>query len=228
MVAVDLGLVAWTTPELARFDGVTHGTGPRDPAAADDEYALLLVEPAPVPPHERSWRHPSELAPTRSDLDPDITAPGRSPLPLLAGTLAVAAVVVLVMAMTPRAGDDGGVAAVTTLPAFSTAPPSEATRAVAGVASGLSAASFGFTRLTAIPSAIAVAPSIADEPAVPVDDATFVYLVTDDSIYRTRWHVLRVHEDPSWLQPLGTAVVVTSDGNRVADIVDGVLVINAD
>lgn len=182
-----------------------------------------------MPPHERSWRHPSELAPTRGDLDPDITGPARSPLPLLAGTLAVAAVVMLVVAMTPRAGDNGDVAAVTTLPAFSTAPPSETTRAVAtGVSSGVSAASFGFTRLTAIPSAIAVAPSIADEPGVQVDDATFVYLITDDSIYRTRWHVLRVHEDPAWLQPLGAAVVVTSDGNRVADVVDGVLEITAD
>ena len=181
-----------------------------------------------MPPHERSWRHPSELAPTRDDLDPDTTGPARSPLPLLAGTLAVAAVVVLVVAMTPRGRDDGEFAAVTTLPAFSTSPPSGAPQAVAaGVSSGVSAASFGFTRLTAIPSAIAVTPSIADEPAT-VDDATFVYLITDDSIYRTRWHVLRIHEDRTWLQPLGAAVVVTSDGNRVADLVDGVLEISAD
>lgn len=182
-----------------------------------------------MPPHERAWRHPSELAPTRGDLDPGITAPARSPLPLLAGTLAVAVVVVLVVAMTPRTHGDGDLAAVTTLPAFETAPPSGSARAVvAGVPAGLSAASFGFARLTAIPSAIAVAPSIADEPAVPVDDDTFVYLITDDAIYRTRWHVLRVHADSSWLLPLGMAVVVTSDGNRVADILDGELVVSAD
>lgn len=179
-----------------------------------------------MPPHERSWRHPSELAPTRVDLDPDITAPARSPLPLLAGTLAVAVVVVLVVAMTPQAGDDGDLAAVTTLPAFSTAPPAASTT---GLASGLPTTSFGFARLTAIPQQIAVAPStIVDRPEVPVDDFTIVYLVTDDGIYRTRWHELRVKADPSWLSPLGAAVVVTGEGHRVADVVQGALVVSAD
>jgi hypothetical protein len=32
-------------------------------------YDLVLVEPGPLPPHERSWRHPSELGPTRVDVD---------------------------------------------------------------------------------------------------------------------------------------------------------------
>ena len=180
----------------------------------------MLVDHAPVPPHERPWRHPSELAPTRSDLDPAITTPSRSPIPLLAGTLAVAAVVVLVLSMTPGRDSDGGTAAVTTLPAFTTTPAT-ATRPA-------STASFGFARFVAIPRAVATAPPIAEDVPALVEDDTTVYLITDQAIYRARWHDLRVHAHPSWLTPLGAAVVVTGDGHLVAEIVDGRLDLSDD
>jgi len=184
----------------------------------------MLVDHAPVPPHERPWRHPSELAPTRSDLDPAIIAPTRSPIPLLAGTLAVAAVVVLVLAMTPDRGTTDETAAVTTLPAFTTTPAS----ALASATDAASTASFGFARFVAIPRAVATAPPIAEDVPALVEDDTTVYLVTDQAIYRTRWHDLRVHADPTWLTPLGAAVVVTADGHLVAEIVDGELDLSVD
>ena len=57
------------------------------------------MEPGPLPPHERTWRHPSELGPTKADLE---SGPSSRLAALAVGTLAVIAVAGLVVAMTPR------------------------------------------------------------------------------------------------------------------------------
>ncbi len=183
----------------------------------------MLVESAPVPPHERPWRHPSELAPTRVDLDPAVTAPPRSPLPLLAGTLAAVVVVVLVVAMTPTGRDAGSAVSMTTMPAFSTSPAAVAGVPEAAAGTGDTGGSFGFASLVAIPRRAVTTPAVDDGAVRTVDDTAVVFIVTDEAIYRTRWHELRRHADPRWLAPLGDAIVITGDGHLLAEVTGGEL-----
>ena len=73
---------------------------PATHAARDHDYARVLVEPAPLPPHERSWRHPSEIGPSRVE----IAADGHGRRSARRGTLAALMVVVMVVAHDAAAG----------------------------------------------------------------------------------------------------------------------------
>lgn len=70
----------------------------------DHGYDLAFVERAPLPPHERSWRHPSEIA---ADTRREITAeqPSRSTrtAALLGGTATIVLFGVAVFSLTPTA-----------------------------------------------------------------------------------------------------------------------------
>ena len=79
-------------------------------------YDLVLVEPGPLPPHERSWRHPSELGPTQVDIDDSSRSSHANVLALAGGTLAVLAVAALVVAMTPRTSSGPVALSATTTP----------------------------------------------------------------------------------------------------------------
>ncbi|MAT04987.1 MAG: hypothetical protein CL424_08090 [Acidimicrobiaceae bacterium] len=80
-------------------------------------YDRLLVEHGPVPPHERSWRHPSEVAADETAELRAIEVPRSTrTFALATGTLGLVAIAVFVLAMTPsRDGTPIALTATTTI-----------------------------------------------------------------------------------------------------------------
>lgn len=186
--------------------------GPTGPIA---QYSLVLVEQAPLPPHERSWRHPSELGPTRADVESD--HPGRL-LALATGTVAVMAVALLVVSMTPSPGTAPVAINATTLPPFARSGPTavaattaDATRDLARIAS-----------FTPIPDAIAAsgvaltAAGTTTARALP-EPHERVVVRTEAATYRMSW------EDVAWFNLPDGAVVIDRSGAVVARVERGVL-----
>lgn len=61
------------------------------------------MERGPLPPHERTWRHPSELAAEeRAELRAHAAAPSTRAFALTTGTLGLLAVGLLILTVTPR------------------------------------------------------------------------------------------------------------------------------
>jgi hypothetical protein len=189
-------------------------------------YDLVLVEPGPLPPHERSWRHPSELGPTRFDIDDTSRRPQLNLLALGAGTMAVLAVAVMVVAMTPRAASGPVALSSTTTPITARAvvePPSNAPSANSAapsmVRTPLAAQTALSTSFVAFPHAITVGPEldvdgtqVADSP--PADDDT-VYVRTEAVTYQLTWDVAQ-HLDVA-----DGSVIFDADGELVARMSDG-------
>jgi hypothetical protein len=201
-------------------------TGSRDTLPTGELYDLVLVDPGPLPPHERTWRHPSELGPTKLDVD---TGPKSHLAVLAAGAFAVLAVAAIVVVMTPRPETGPMAISVTTTPARTNAVVA-APRAEAGDTTSVA---FGSTRPAAVrassgmilttfasyPHAVISAPQrdldssdVADEEP---DDADMVYLRTEDVTYRLRWELVSMIEVPDG------AVVFDDDGDIVARVDDG-------
>lgn len=184
-------------------------------------YDLALVEPGPLPPHERSWRHPSELGPTRHDV---VEEPGGHLAPFLFGALAVAAIAGLVISMTPRsASNPVALSATTMAPAVIAAPggaptPSVPTARPSGIPMGALLTSFA-----AFPHAVTSGPrldldgtSIASgEPAA--DDVVLVR--TAAVTYRLPWGQVPL------LDMTDGTVVFTVDGDLLAHVREGDLVV---
>lgn len=174
------------------------------------------MEPAPIPPHERSWRHPSELGPTH--VEPGGSGRQRAVL-LAGGTLAVAMVAALVVAMTPRESTAPAAVSATTVAA--TDPSARAVDRTARIASapaiptaivdvaGAHAALAGGSLPDA--SAAAVLPDLDDE----------VVVLTDHVAYALPWRDVA-------LLSVEDAVVVDADGAIVARFESGRLVVSAD
>ncbi len=81
-------------------------------------YDLGVVERGPLPPHERTWRHPSELAAEeRAVLRAQAAAPSTRAFALTTGTLGLLAVGVLIMTVTPRRQESPIAISATTSPA---------------------------------------------------------------------------------------------------------------
>jgi hypothetical protein len=187
-------------------------------------YDLALVEPGPLPPHERSWRHPSELGPTRHDVVDD----SKGHLPAFAfGALAVLAVAGLLIAMTPRPVSNPIALSATTMPPATVRSPSATTPPAvtpAAQPAGISAAAL-LTSFAAFPHAVSSGPQLTidgteiaeREPAA--DEAVLVR--TDAVTYRLPWGQLPLLDLPD-----GT-VVFGLDGDLVAHVRDGALVILA-
>lgn len=190
-------------------------------------YDLVLVEPGPLPPHERTWRHPSELGPTHVEADPGshhhLAALG-------VGTLAVLAVAAMVIAITPRSSTGPIAVSATTAP--STSPlVREPVAATAGVSSrSVSAARIPvaalLTSVAAFPHAITSGPQltidgtdIADD--LPGDDE-MVFVRTEAVTYELRWDQV-----PSMASPDGT-VIFDSDGDLLAHVSAGRMIILVD
>lgn len=77
---------------------------PRRPQGGSDRYALAFVERGPLPPHERSWRHPSELAADhRREIRTERPSRSVRAAALTGGTLTILLVGVVVLSVTPRA-----------------------------------------------------------------------------------------------------------------------------
>ncbi len=196
---------------------------------AEALYDLVLVEPGPLPPHERSWRHPSELGPTRLDIDDTAR---RSQLNLLAlggGTMAVLAVAAMVVAMTPRTSDGPVALSSTTTPITARAvvepptstPPAAPTATVAPptVRAAMPAQTALSTSFAAFPHAVTPGPQldvdgtqVADE--TPGDDDT-VFVRTEAVTYQLTWDVAQ-----QMVVPDGS-VVFDADGDLVARVSDG-------
>jgi hypothetical protein len=176
------------------------------------------VEPGPLPPHERAWRHPSELAPTRSTLDDGRRHPW-APAAVV-GALAVAVVVTLAAAMTPRPTDAPTAIEATTMPPFVTrsatatvAPEPEA----AGRPSTIQLAA-----AIAFPQAVAATPpsdALTVSPRAP-SPADTVVVLTSDEVYRTAWHDVTFCD-------VDDGVVTNADGELVALIREGVITVVA-
>lgn len=204
----------------------------RDRARRDELYDLVFVDRGPLPPHERSWRHPSELGPTRFDVE--VADTGSHLAALAAGTMAVLAVAVMVVAMTPRTAAGPVALSATTTPARAAATPasiapSAMISTVSSSGSPLSIAVQIWRRpdaslksFAAFPHAVTSAPQldldgteIADERP---DDDEMVFVRTDAVTYRMRW------DDAQTIEARDGSVVFDADGDLVAYVDGGDLI----
>lgn len=173
------------------------------------------MDPAPLPPHERTWRHPSELGPTRYDVD-DVS---RSHFGvLLAGACAVLAVAALVIVASPQQTSGPLAISATTSPMVRVLAPDP-----------VAARPTGLQRPTArlVSSFTAYPHAIATTTLVDVDDTevaterpradSSVLVRTDKVTYRVKWAQV-----PMLTAPDGT-VVYDLDGRVVARVIGGEL-----
>jgi hypothetical protein len=183
-------------------------------------YSLQFVERSPLPPHERTWRHPSEIGPTTVEVD---RGSGHRFGALATGAFAVALIAALVVTVTPG----GSVNAPITASA-STSPPVRAAASTA-IAVAETIRSIRLVEATAIPSAIADVPAGAyrstgssDPEAVLPDLHDQVLVLTDQYAYSVAW------SDVARLDVEGDAVVVGTNGEIVARFSDGRFIVSHD
>ena len=188
-------------------------------------YDLVLVEHGPLPPHERSWRHPSELGPTRLDIDEPHHHRHNSLLALAGGTIAVLAVATMVVAMTPRTSNGPVALSATTTPitVFAViAPPSPRVDSSARSTTNVSAQAVALTSVAAFPHAITPGPQLdldgTDIAAETPADSEMVFLRTEAVTYRLRW------DEACQLTVPDGSVVFDTDGDLVARVEGGDLV----
>jgi hypothetical protein len=182
------------------------------------------VERAPLPPHERTWRHPSEIGPKTVEVD---RGSGHRFVALATGALAVVLIAALVVTVTPDRSTDAPIAV-----SASTSPPvREASRAAArtAIAAAETIRSIRLVEATAIPRAIADVPAAAyrstdssDPQAVLPDLHDRVLVVTDQYAYSVTW------SDVARLDVAGDAVVVRDNGAIVARFSNGRLIVSHD
>jgi hypothetical protein len=191
-------------------------------------YDLAFVEHGPLPPHERSWRHPSELGPTKADIE---VGSSNHLAALALGALAVIAVGGLVIAMTPRASSSPLALSATTAPvvrslspqtATTDAPVRIATAATAGLGAPRIPIGALLTSFAALPHAITSGPQLTlDGTAIATslpDDHDIVLVRTEAVTYELPWG-----EVPHLDVPDGS-VVFDAAGDLLAHVDDGVLV----
>lgn len=190
-----------------------------------ERYDLVLVEPGPLPPHERSWRHPSELGPTRLDVDDPVRRPHANLLALAGGTLAVLAVATMVVAMTPRTSSGPVALSATTTPITARAivePPSSSV-AAAQVATPriVKPQTALLTSFAAFPHAVTSGPQFVldgvDVAEDPPTDHDIVFVRTEAVTYQLRWG------DARQLRVPDGSVVFDDDGDLVARVSAGEL-----
>jgi hypothetical protein len=189
-------------------------------------YDFAFVEHGPLPPHERSWRHPSELGPTRADVEV-ADAAGRTPMMALAGgTLAVMAVALMVVAMTPRTSPGPIALSATTTPIITRAtvqapaqapPPARRAQSLQ-----LSTTNTLLVSFSAFPHSVTRVPQLDLDGTAVADElplADDVVLVRTEAVtYEMRW----THAQ-SMAAPDGS-VVFDLDGELVALVEAGELV----
>lgn len=200
-------------------------------------YDLVFVEPGPLPPHERSWRHPSELGPTGADVDH-----GRGNRAMATafatGTLAVMLVGVLVVAVTPSTPSGPVSLSATTSPGIVTTSASATSTDIATPSAtdvrtapqrqaiGVARQSIGLVSFSAMPNAVAAAPPLTLDGRIVADrlpdDSDAVYLHTEAVTYRLDWHV--VEELTTFAAVPDGSVVFDDAGDVVAHVRRGELV----
>lgn len=136
---------------------------------------------APIPPHERSWRHPSELAPTAPAHTDDHGHTSRWALAAAGGAVAIAVVGVFALTTAPQRASGPVAMSATTMPAYTVASVAGATSSTDdssadSLGEPSAEASFGSVRLeqpmlsTSAGLALTGAPKTIAAP-VPNDDA---------------------------------------------------------
>ncbi len=189
--------------------------------------------PAPIPPHERQWRHPSELAPTAADID---TPTNARALILATGTTALLLAAVLVVAFSPPRSAAPSAVSATTLPAATIELQNPASNVTPLAVTNDDAVTDGdVTRpqrstvlsehalaLVGAPNAVSAAPignpeDFAVAGALP-DDSERVVVLTSSHAYDVRWGDI----DDIIAAPNG-AIVMTRDGSLLAVYVSGEL-----
>jgi hypothetical protein len=190
-------------------------------------YDLAFVEHGPLPPHERTWRHPSELGPTRADVE---TGSSNHLAALAIGALAVVAVAGLVIAMTPRTSSSPIALSATTTPvsALRANDPSTATapRVATAAAAGLPTSRIPIgallTSFSAFPHAVTSGPQLTldgtDVATRLPDDHDIVLVHTEAVTYELPWG-----EVPFLRMPDGS-VVFDGSGALLAHVAGGRLV----
>lgn len=184
---------------------------------------------APLPPHERSWRHPSELAPTSVNLD-ERPRPGRS-IVFATGVLAVALVAAIIISIDPTPPPPDAVSATTIAVIAATAQEREPSPAPEPEPAPVLLRQRGVTpdrsvTLTGAPAAVS-AKHVADPADLDLaphspDDHHTVVLLTRTHTFLVDWGDLTRIDAPDG------AVVVTSDGHLLATFVSGELRILVD
>lgn len=186
-------------------------------------YDLVLVEPGPLPPHERSWRHPSELGPTRVDLDDQSRRSHTNFVALAGGAMAVLAVATMVVAMTPRTSG-GPVALIATTTPISTRlivePPTPTITGSSGAeAVQVRPSTALLTSFAAFPHAVTSGPQLdldgTDVAHESPRDDEMVFLRTEAVTYRLQWDEVRQLTVPDG------SVVFDADGDLVARVSGG-------
>jgi hypothetical protein len=196
-----------------------HLDGPR-------EYDLATVGPAPIPPHERHWRHPSELGPTIADVDMDQSGRG---LVLTTGVTAALLAAVMVIVLTPPRASAPTAITATTIASVSVRSPNaarfegaEASRNSGIVRLNQSTMSVDRTLiLSGTPNAVSAAPvdqSGNYEYAMRLPERDERVIVFDRSfVYEFSWSEIDRVGAPDG------AVVVTLSGELIAVFVAGEL-----
>lgn len=183
-------------------------------------YDLVFVEPGPLPPHERSWRHPSELGPTRIDVD---DGPSHFFPAFTLGALAVIAVAGLVVAMTPRSDSAPIALSATTVAPAPMPSVAETARNAITVSTSRVGMPIGalMTSFAAFPHAVTSQPNLTLDGtgiarAAP-DDDDVVLVRTDAVTYRMPWGQVPLLDAPDG------SVVFTTDGELIALVRGGEL-----
>jgi hypothetical protein len=192
----------------------------------DARYDLPTVGPAPIPPHERQWRHPSELAPTAADID---TPTNARALILATGTTALLLAAVLVVAISPSRSAAPSAVSATTLPAATIElqrAAAEVEREVAGTQEAIrpqrnTILSENGLALVGAPNAVSAAPvGDADDFAIAGDipaGTERVIVLTASHAYDLRWGDIGDIAAPNG------SIVMTRDGSLLAMFVSGEL-----
>ena len=194
-------------------------------------YDLVFVEPGPLPPHERSWRHPSELGPTRLDVDDAVRRTRTNLVAFAGGTMAVLAVATMVVAITPRTAN-GPVAMIATttpitvrailVPTVATEPTTPVTTPVtAPETTPLDPRTAMLTSFSAFPHAVTPGPQLdldgTDVAAESPADDEMVFLRTEAVTYRLSW------DDAQRMNVPDGSVIFDAEGDLVARVSAGEL-----
>lgn len=178
--------------------------------------------PAPLPPHERHWRHPSELAPTAADVE---SPPNGRALVLATGTTALLLAAVLFVALAPPRSSAPTAVSATTLPSATIELQAGASQSDQSPArdqvrpNRSSVLSENGVALVGAPNAVSAAPiGDADDFAVASDvpdhDERVIVLTTSHA-YDVSWGDIDDIAAPDG------SIVMTRDGRLLATFVSG-------
>jgi len=194
-------------------------------------YDLVFVEPGPLPPHERSWRHPSELGPTRLDVDDAVRRTRTNLVAFAGGTMAVLAVATMVVAITPRTanGPVAMIATTTPITVRAIVEPTVATELIAPATAPTNAPDTTpldprtamLTSFSAFPHAVTPGPQLdldgTDVAAESPADDEMVFLRTEAVTYRLSW------DDAQRMNVPDGSVIFDAEGDLVARVSAGEL-----